>query len=88
MQPKFDSAYWRDQICSQGEIEDYDEAAYRTRRKMVKDVQLMIPIFLGIVIVCLLGIGICNCGLEGGIFCSLAAIALVLLIIPPIFVAI
>lgn len=99
MLPKFDAAFWREQICSQGEIENYDDAAYRSRRKMVKNVQVVVPIFVGIIAVILAGIGFTlhrsaqdpvyrkRYRKQGSIF-VLAAIALVLLIIPPIFVAI
>lgn len=91
MQPGFDTAFWREQICSQGEMEKYDEGAYRSRKKMVKNVQIVAPIFVGFIAVVLYVSTLVLC-LEdeggGGFICFFIGTCLILLVIPPIFVAI
>lgn len=92
MQPGFDVPFWREQICSQGTADDYDDGAYKTRKKMVKNIQIVVPIFLCIFVLFPMIIGgVVTCHDNpgfGGFFLIAGAVVIATLVLVPIYVAI
>jgi hypothetical protein len=47
MNPDFDVAFWRDQACTRGEIDTYDEATFQARQKRKRKKQLIVSGVVG-----------------------------------------
>lgn len=93
MQPGFNVPFWREQMCSQRRLNNYDEGAYQKRKKMVKNVRIVVPVFLGVFVLLPLVVGgaiVCSeDGEEGkGFALILGAVCIALLVLVPIYVAI
>jgi hypothetical protein len=100
MIPAFDVAFWADQICSQGEAGEYNEAGYKSRKKMVRNVRIVVPIFLLAILIPVVLLGVFRKSLRGfgvhqassirnvRIVVSIGAICIAALVLIPIYVAI
>lgn len=91
MKPVFEVAFWRENICSQGEADKYDEVGYQKRKKMVRNVQIVVPIFLLIVLIPIVGFGVIAIRDEDrrvGIPIIVGAFCVALLVLVPIYIAI
>lgn len=89
----FSPAEWHDNICNLGETPAYDQGGYDSYVTMVHRVRLSMAILVGLISTVLMvtGIGVLVVGDEddnaGGVACIVIAIALVLLIIVPVYTA-
>jgi hypothetical protein len=63
MSREFDVAFWRDQVCAQGDINNYDEDAYKGREKTRRTVRIVVTIFVGFFALCYIVTGLLA---EGG----------------------
>jgi hypothetical protein len=89
MSPGFDVAFWRDQVCAQGDTNKYNEDAYKAREKMVRTVRIVVPIFVVLVALGSIIVGNLSDDGEDGALCgAVVGAVLILCIIPPLFVAI
>jgi len=94
-QSSFSPSSWHDDICDSGSTLDYDQAGYNGYVSMVHGVRVSMAIIVGIISVGLVVIGICLCAMSDdsrdrapiGAGLILFAIALVLLIIVPVYTA-
>lgn len=89
----FSPAEWHDNICNLGETPAYDQSGYDSYVTMVHRVRLSMAILVGLISIVLtvIGIGVlCDGDIDdkaGGVACIVIAIALVLLIIVPVYTA-
>ncbi|KAF2004082.1 hypothetical protein P154DRAFT_519653 [Amniculicola lignicola CBS 123094] len=89
MQPKFDVPLWQRQTCTQNNVDSYDEGAYRKRKKLVKTVQIVVPIFVGLaVLLCWFGVCISLANGKSWSPCGYVTLSICVLfgVIPPIFI--
>jgi hypothetical protein len=88
--PGFAPGAWHDDICDLGNTAKYDQEKYDSYLAMVHKVRLSMPILVGIISVCMIVIGIFMCGEETRVVRAAVisiAVALVLLIIVPVYTA-
>jgi hypothetical protein len=90
----FSPLSWHDNICDEGSTADYDQAGYDGHLSMVHSVRVSMAVIVGITSVVLVVIGICLCASDDsdgvapiGAGLIFVAIALVLLIIVPVYTA-
>jgi hypothetical protein len=92
--PSFSPESWHDDICDLGNTTEYDQSGYDAYLTKVHRVRLSMAILVGMISVVLVTVGICLCSngpdgdeVAGGVALMFAAIALVLLIIVPVYTA-
>jgi hypothetical protein len=88
MRPDFDVLFWREQVCAPGDVDTYNEGAYKARKKQVRDIRTGVPFALVIVGGLILLIGITAGGGRGACIGWLIVVVLALSVMTPLFVAI
>jgi membrane protein YdbS with pleckstrin-like domain len=92
--PSFSPASWRADICDLGSTADYDQSGYDGYLTKVHRVRLAMAILVGMISVVMVTIAIYLCAADddgdnvpGAVALVFVAIALVLLIIVPVYTA-